>query len=92
LTTLNALRRHWEPFLQSISGREELPTFDHLWIDCTQEEIRLIAIGVEDSPHDENHALSFHTKKGGINIISFNEEFKVKKTSSTSGYDHRKYK
>jgi hypothetical protein len=35
MNTLNALPRHWEPFLQSISGRAELPTFDCLWIDCT---------------------------------------------------------
>jgi hypothetical protein len=30
LTTLNNLPKHWEPFLQSISGREKLPTFDRL--------------------------------------------------------------
>jgi hypothetical protein len=90
LTTLNALPKHWEPFLQSISGREELPTFDRLWTDCTQEEIRLIARGVEDSPHDDNHALAFHTKKGGRNKRNFSQTFKDEKTSSASGYDHRK--
>jgi hypothetical protein len=56
LSTLNNLPKHWEPFLQSISGRESLPTFDRLWTDCTQEELRLRRRGVEDSP-DENHAL-----------------------------------
>jgi hypothetical protein len=35
LTILNALPRHWEPFLQSINGRADLPRFDRLWIDCT---------------------------------------------------------
>jgi hypothetical protein len=45
------------------SGRAELPNFDRLWTDCTQEEIKLIARGVQDFPHDDNHALSFHTKK-----------------------------
>jgi hypothetical protein len=35
LTTLNNLPKHWEPFLQSIGGRKQLPTFDHLWTDCT---------------------------------------------------------
>jgi hypothetical protein len=30
MTTLNALPIHWEPFLQSISGRENLPEFDRL--------------------------------------------------------------
>jgi hypothetical protein len=41
LATLNNLPKHWEPFLQIISGREQLPTFDRLWTDCTQEEIGL---------------------------------------------------
>jgi hypothetical protein len=50
LSTLNNLPKHWEPFLQSISGRESLPTFDHLWTDCTQEEFRLRNRGVEDTP------------------------------------------
>jgi hypothetical protein len=63
LTTLNALPRHWEPFLQSISGRADLPGFDRLWTDCTQEETRLIARGVQDSHHDDNHALAFIQRK-----------------------------
>jgi hypothetical protein len=90
LTTLNNLPKHWEPFLQSISGSENLPTFDRLWRDCTQEEIRLIARGVEDSPHDDNHTLALHTKKGGRNKRNFKQTFKDEKTSSASGYDQRK--
>jgi hypothetical protein len=35
MTILNALPRHWEPFLQSISGRADLPQFDRLWTDYT---------------------------------------------------------
>jgi hypothetical protein len=76
LTTLFNLPKHWEPFLQSISGREKLPTFDCLWTDCTQEEIRLRARGVEDFPPDENHALALHTKKGGIFKRNFRQTFK----------------
>jgi hypothetical protein len=91
LTTLNALPRHWEPFLQSISGREDLSGFDRLWTNCTQEETRLIVERVQDSPHDDNHALAFHTKKGNKrNRRSFNKAFKDKKTSSASGHEHRK--
>jgi hypothetical protein len=37
LTTLQNLPKSWENFIQSISGREALPTFDRLWTDCTQE-------------------------------------------------------
>jgi hypothetical protein len=64
MTTLNALPRHSEPFLQSISGRTYLLEFDRLWIDYTQEETKLIARGVQDSDHDENQALASHGKRG----------------------------
>ena len=47
---------------------------------------------MQDFPHDDNHALAFHTKKGRINRRSFNKAFKDKKTSSTSGHEHRKDK
>ena len=49
LTTLQNLPKSWEPFIQSISGREALPIFDHIWTDCTQEELRLRNRGVEYS-------------------------------------------
>jgi hypothetical protein len=62
LTTLNNLPKHWEPFLQSISERESLPTFDRLWTNCTQEELRLKNRGVEDSP-EENHAFALLQRK-----------------------------
>jgi hypothetical protein len=54
MITLNALPSHWEPFIQSISGRANLPHFDLLWADCTQEETitRLRDRGVQDSHHD----------------------------------------
>jgi hypothetical protein len=84
LTTLNNLPKHWEPFLQNISGREKLPTFDRLWTNCTQEELRLRSIGVEDSP-DDNHALALHTKKGGRFKRNFRQTFKDEKNSSASG-------
>jgi hypothetical protein len=90
LTTLNNLPKHWEPFLQSIHGREKLPNFDRLWIDCTQEEIRLGAREVEDFPPDDNHALALHTKKGGRFKRNFRKKFKDENTSSTSGYDPRR--
>jgi hypothetical protein len=48
------------------------------------------ARGVQDSLHDDNHALAFHTKKGRRNRRSFNKAFKDKKTSSTSGHEHKK--
>jgi hypothetical protein len=70
---------HREPFLQSISGRAYLLEFDHLWTDCTHEETRLIAIGVQDSHHDESQALTSNAKRGRINRRSFNKAFKTRK-------------
>jgi hypothetical protein len=90
LTTLNALPRHWEPFLQSISGRADLPGFDRLWTDCAQEETRLIARGVQDSDHVENQALASHAKRGRGNKRSFGKAFKDEKTLATSGHEYRK--
>jgi hypothetical protein len=88
-STLNNPPKHWEHFLESISGREKLPTFDHLWTDCTQEELRLRNRGVEDSP-DDNHALALHTKKGGRFKRNFRKTFRDEKIPSTSSYDQRR--
>jgi hypothetical protein len=90
MTTLNSLPRHWEPFIQSISGRADLPEFDHLWTDCTQEETRLIARGVQDSHHDENQSLASHTKRGRRNRRSFSKAFKDNKTSAAPIHEQRK--
>jgi hypothetical protein len=89
LSTLNNLPKHWEPFLQSINGREKLPTFDRLWTDCTQEELRLRNRGVEDSS-DDNHALALQTKKGGRFKRNFRQTFTDEKTPSASGHNQRR--
>jgi hypothetical protein len=76
MITLNALPIHWEPFIQSINGREDLPQFDRLWEDCTHEETRLIARGVQDSHHNENQALASYAMRGRRNrtyIIHFKD-------------------
>jgi Lhr-like helicase len=88
LTTLHNLPKSWETFIQSISGREALPTFDRLWTDCTKEEIRLRNRGVEDSS-EENHALSLHTKKGVKFKRNLRKTFKGEKSSSNPGYQRR---
>jgi hypothetical protein len=91
LTTLNALPRRWEPFLQSITSRANLPQFDSLWTDCTQEETKLIARGVQVSRLDDNQALASHARKGNKRSRrSFNKAFKDKKTSATPSHEHRK--
>jgi hypothetical protein len=90
MITLNALPRHWEPFLQSISGRADLPEFDRLWTYWTQEETILIARGVQDSHHDDNQSLASHAKRRRRNRRSFSQAFKDKKNSTVLGHEHRK--
>ena len=34
---LNGFPDSWEPFIQSVCGREELPKFEDLWVDCVQD-------------------------------------------------------
>jgi hypothetical protein len=90
MITPNSLPRHWEPFIQSINGREKLPQFDHLWEDYTQEETKIIARGVQESHYNDNKSLASHTKRGKINRRIFGKAFKDKKTSPASGHEHRK--
>ena len=37
MVTLNGLPSSWESFIQSVCGREKLPKFDRLLVDCVQE-------------------------------------------------------
>ena len=62
MIALNGLPVHWEPFIQSVSGRSKLPKFDRLWVDCTQEDTRLAARG--GAQPEENQALTTHARKG----------------------------
>jgi hypothetical protein len=63
--------------------------FDHLWTDCTQEELRLRNRGVEDSL-DDNHALALHTKKGGRFKRNFRQTFRNENSPSASGHNQRR--
>ena len=37
-TALNGVSQQWTVFFQTIIGRENIPTWDRLWDDLTQEE------------------------------------------------------
>jgi hypothetical protein len=88
MLTLNGLPSHWEPFIQSISGRSKLPKFDRLWADCTQEETRLAARGAQGSHHDESHALASHARKGKGRGRGSDKPFKGGKSRPTP--EHKK--
>ncbi|KAH9326462.1 hypothetical protein KI387_006640, partial [Taxus chinensis] len=38
---LNGFTKQWDVFVQVINGRDTLPSWDRLWSDFTQEELRL---------------------------------------------------
>jgi hypothetical protein len=65
---LKGLPRSWEPFEQGIYARERLPWFDRLWIDCIQEETRLMSKddmdGMVKRSSDKNQGLVARTRKG----------------------------
>ena len=40
---LRGLLNTWESFVQSITSHDNLPKYDRLWVDCTEEESRRMA-------------------------------------------------
>ena len=40
---LRGLLDVWESFVQSVTGRDNLHKYDHLWADCVEEEARILA-------------------------------------------------
>lgn len=58
MIALNGLPYSWDPFIQSISGRDEFPSFDRLWSDCIQEESRLATREMHKGSHGgDQHVL-----------------------------------
>ncbi|XP_059064391.1 uncharacterized protein LOC131856567 [Cryptomeria japonica] len=51
MVVLNGLPDSWDSFIQSISGRVEFPSFDHLGSACIQEESRLAAREMHKGSH-----------------------------------------
>ncbi|XP_059067683.1 uncharacterized protein LOC131858460 [Cryptomeria japonica] len=51
MIALNGLPDSWNPFIQSITGRAEFPSFDRLRSDCIQEESCLAARGMHKGTH-----------------------------------------
>ena len=62
MTTMNGLRRPWDPFIKGIYSRRKLTKFSRLWEDCTQEEARLEAR--EEKLSQEDQALTVQARKG----------------------------
>ena len=65
-TTLNGETNPWVVFVESVVAREHMPTWDHLWDDFIQEEIRrgYVQGNTSHSKDDEeNVALTAKGKK-----------------------------
>lgn len=65
MMSLNGLPSTWEPFIQEINARVELPQLDRLRGDCIQEESRLAMKGKFRNPHDNDHNVLTAKKEGG---------------------------
>lgn len=53
--TLNGFPTSWEPFLQGVCARAQLPSFDQLWTDRVQEEGMILSWSGTQKPHDEKN-------------------------------------
>ena len=42
MTTFNGLPRTWDSFIQGIYARKKLVKFSRLWVECSQEEARIV--------------------------------------------------
>ena len=63
--TLNGLPKTWESFVDEIVAQENLPSWESLWDDCIQNEIRKNHLGAaKQVEEDENLALLARGKKG----------------------------
>ena len=57
---VRGLPNAWESFVQSVTGRDNLPKYDRLWADCVEEEARIMAKSGET--RQENQALAARWK------------------------------
>lgn len=90
MIALNGLPDSWDPFIQSISGRAEFPSFDRLWSDSIQEESHLVARGMHKGTHggDQHVLASQHVKRKGGHWKKNN--FKRDRDFRPPAYDSRK--
>ncbi|KAH9291810.1 hypothetical protein KI387_043003, partial [Taxus chinensis] len=85
---LNGFTKQWDVFVQVVSGRDTLPSWDRLWTDFTQEEFRLSLVnGANKSQksegEQENVALAGKgkAKKGFSKGSNYQSEKKKKDLS-----------
>ena len=62
---LKGFTKEWEVFVKCVVARENLPGWNRLWDDCTQEEIRegSQGSGQKEGASEENVSLSAKSKK-----------------------------
>ena len=60
---VRGLPNSWETFVQTVTGRDTLPSYDRLWSDCTEEEARLMAKNGETRDEDQALAARWKGKK-----------------------------
>ena len=95
---LNGFTKQWGVFVQVVSGRDTLPSWDRLWTDFTQEEFRLSLVnGANKSQksevEQENVALAGKgkAKKGSSKGTNSQSEKKKKDLSKVKCFGCHEY-
>ena len=78
---IDGLLDSWAPFISSVCGKVESPTFEGFWHECIEEEARLQRrFGPSGKTGEKDLVLSAKFKKG--------KKFKGKKTQENSNLSH----
>jgi hypothetical protein len=93
-TTMNSFTKSWGPFVHGIVSREVMPTWERMWDDFVQEEIRLAAkaSGQQQQSVSGDEDLSLWTKgkkktgRGGRQGPKFGAPPQGGESSNNSGY------
>jgi hypothetical protein len=64
-TTLNGFTKQWDMFVRGVVAREKLPSWERLWDDFTQEELRVDASQASQSKSEEEENVALHAKNNG---------------------------
>jgi hypothetical protein len=71
--TINVFPFSWDPFIRGICARTKFSNFNKLWVDCTQEESRLMSKSQKKND-DENKPHFFSSEENERRGRRFFEE------------------
>ena len=88
---LNGFPSAWDPFVQGICARVELPKFEQLWNDCVQEEAKnLSKQSLQRPPDDGTQAFASNARRGKRNFGRRPFGKKDSDRKHAHGHEHKK--